>query len=230
MFQRNWRRIRLPFEICLITTIITDMQLLKKMLILMAFYFGLAILDGCIVENDCNCPPLEKPFFDYSALRVQASSYSIPVAQGAFLELRIIPDSVELVAQQRRGRTPYLGLIGVAYACSCIPEGSQGDKFGIAEINVFADRSFRASIPVEQNLNALFKMETTDNQGNRVFKTLDEIGEIPGFGWQEAAKSIITEAVPEETGAEAPYRFTIEIVKTNGERVSVETEEVYWAP
>ena len=199
-----------------------------KILLLLALYTGLAVWEGCYFEDTCNCPPLEKPFFDYSALNVQTSSDSIPIVQGAFLELLISPDSVAFVAQHRETRRPPLGLMGMAYACSCVPEGAQGEKFGIIAINVYADRSFRASIPIDENLNSLFKMETVDVMGNRVFKPIDEIAEISGFQWEDDSKSILTEAVPDVTGRETPYRFTIEIVKENGERVMAETGAVYW--
>ncbi|MCB0588458.1 MAG: hypothetical protein KDD06_24410 [Phaeodactylibacter sp.] len=201
-----------------------------KLLLLLFFYLVLAVWDGCTVIDDCNCPELATPFFDYSALQVEASSDSVSVAQGAFLELLFMPDSVVLVARAEECRRPSLGLMGVAYACSCIPEGGQGDKFGIRELNIYANRPFKADIPAGQNLNSLFKMEARDNQGNNVFLPINELTSIPDFGWLDAQQSVITEAIPDTTGSDAPYRFIIEIVKENGERAEAETGEVFWLP
>jgi hypothetical protein len=183
----------------------------SKVSFLLAMYALLHLAEAC--NPYCDCPNVEFPYIDYKNINVATND---PNAGSPFA-ITIYPDSIFLVAQA----APQFSLFSSAYGCKCISEGGKGDKFPPMAMDVFADRDFNDTLPAGASLRAIFFGQT---QGD-IVTHLDKNGFRPEpFRLEGNAYVIRTDQRPNQLGE--PYHFTIQWVKSNGDTLVAETEEV----
>lgn len=186
-------------------------------------YYLLMLLQAC-----CSCQDPELPYFDYKAIIVetQGPDTSSPTQRFSFI---ISLDSTVYVALQQPLRPKPAGLIHTAYACDCAGNGAAGTKFGIREINIFADSVFDASIPADQPLNQHFEATVAYNSTTGTYDPvqLDSIRYYTHYFKNASHLKLVSQAVP--VNMNRPYRFKVEIVKENGFKVSANSSDISWS-
>lgn len=174
-------------------------------------YLLLLLAEGCdAYGSDC---PDTLPYFDYRQLTVETNDPN----SNQFFRIELRPDSVVFVAQEMPRR---LNLLPAAYGCDCDYDGSQGDKYRPVAIDITADRPFNDTLPAGVSLRALFYGLT---QGDIITNLSASFRPDPFYA-PESTYSIATDARPQYLGA--PYRFTLQWVKSNGDTLMVQTGEV----
>lgn len=197
-----------------------------KISMVFSIFASLLLIDACI-GVDCDCPPLEKPYFDYRNLQLNEQETAINATYSK-LKIEITPDSIDFVAFQEPSFNFNLGLINKAYGCSCLDEGGQGEKYAISSINIYCDKNINSSILSGENLSYLFETKINNTQGTPTAIALNEVSNFPKlYNYGEGIFIEMTTA-PDSIGGDWLYNFTIEIVKENGETVSGETEAISW--
>lgn len=187
-----------------------------KVFFLFSLYVGLHFLAACLRDpgNDCVCPNPDFPFFDYRAISVQTND---PISIG-YLRLTVKPDSIDFVVEAVRETG--LEWFPSAMACSCVDNGYQGDKYGIAALDVFADRDFNDTLRTAMPLNALFYTSRSD-----IMASMDNPAVRPVlFQYVDEELFLFLQEKPENV--DQPYRFTIRLIKTNGDTLTAQTGEV----
>lgn len=184
---------------------------LTKLVFVFVAYLGLMVIDGCDTSDDgCSCPTVEFPFFDYKTVALLPGNNRIDAIEN--LEIVLRPEEIDFIACKQKFS---LGLINKAYACTCIGNGSEGDKFAIKKIEVFADQSFKDGIAANENISHLFQFETEDGLGNKEERELDSLGP-DGLRFSEFQNiTVFTTEKPDKTGLDVPYSFTLKITKDN---------------
>jgi|GEM_PF-2531268 len=207
----------------------TNFNFWKKVGLLCMCYWAILLWEGCgITETDScggqGCPAIEFPFIDYESISVTETQLTI--APGEALFLNVIARDIEYLACHQTPKKLQLGLLNSAWACSCLGNGSSGDKFPIQSINIYPNKPFKMGRPIESPLNDYFSAVTQEFTGPKA-TPLDEVS---------AANSIRLNQAMTIQGSERPdnldesYIFTIEITKSNGEQLTVETQEIKWLP
>lgn len=189
-----------------------------KITLLFALYLALHFAEACHKDTDadCACPDVS-PHFDYRALKVSANT---PVVSFG-LTLNIAADSVEYLAQHQPGD---FRLISSALACDCTPNGYDGPKFNIKSLNIYADRAFNDTLPEGAVLNSLFFQI-----GGDVLYPLTEDYQPSDFWlFESGIRPIELTTYEKPKTLSVPFRFRIEIEKNNGQKLSVESPEIYF--
>ncbi len=182
-----------------------------KITLLLVLYAVAHFAEACF--DICDCPKVEFPYFDYHDLQVSTND---PNAD-SYLAISLLPDSVDLVAQA----SPGFSFMSSAYACSCIGDGEEGDKYAPVSLDIFADRAFNDSLPAGASLRSIFRGGT---QGD-ILDLLSAPGFRPNrFDFYTQTYTINTYIRPIQIGE--PYRFQIQWVKSNGDTIKVLTEAV----
>ena len=206
----------------------TNYPFWKKVGILCLCYWAVLLWEGCgstIVDSCENgCPIAEFPFMDYKG--ILATPNQLTLASGQALFLTVTAQEIEFIACHDVQRTWQLGLLNTALACSCLGNGSKGDKFAIEALNLYSDKPFTSGRPVDVPLNDLFSVESRDENGFRT-TPLEEVTASNPIRLN-GSMTIQGSARPEEL--DQAFVFTIEILKSNGERLTVETEAIKWLP
>jgi hypothetical protein len=191
-----------------------------KAIAILLTLFSLAVADSCI--SPCNCPKAD-PYFDYHGLDL--FQINPPATPTQTLDLMIQPNTVEYLSQVQKPCG--LGLLGKAYACSCIVDGEMGDKYEIEAIKVFADRQFSASIDSTESLHPLFQVTVLSEGVEKIISVKDVTPANPiGFRWESNALLLQLQDRPVHIGV--PYTFTVELRKTSGELLTATTQPVVW--
>lgn len=188
----------------------------SKVTFLFTVYLTLNFAEAC-KKVDCECPSV-LPYFDYKSLQVEANTN---VSSG-FLRLDISADSVEYLASAKR---PEFSFLSSAYACDCALEGYNGYKYGIQSLNIYADRDFNDTLPSGASLNPIFFQSGGDvlvSMGMSDFQPYDFHRLESGIG----PLSVFTSEKPTELNT--AFRFRIEIVKSSGDILAVETGDIYF--
>lgn len=182
-----------------------------KITLLLALYTLAHFAQAC--WDICDCPKVEFPYFDYKELQVSTND---PNAD-SYLSISLKPDSIDLVAQA----SPGFSLMSSAYACSCIGDGEEGDKYAPVSVDIFADRAFNDTLPAGTSLRSIFRGAT---QGD-ILDLLSAPAFKPNrFAYFNQTYSITTNIRPKQTGES--YHFQIQWVKSNGDTINVATEAV----
>lgn len=182
-----------------------------KITLLLALYAVAHFAEAC--WDICDCPKVEFPYFDYKELQVSTNDPNVD----SYLSIDLLPDSVDLVAQV----SPGFSIMSSAYACSCIGDGEEGDKYAPVSVDIFADRAFNDTLPAGTSLRSIFRGGTKGD----VLDLLSAPQFRPDrFAYSSQHYSITTFIRPNQPGE--PYRFQIQWVKSNGDTINVATEAV----
>lgn len=185
-----------------------------KIASLFGLYIVLHFVAACMRNGNCDCPNPQFPFFDYQALTVEAND---PISTG-YLILTVQPDSIDYVVEATQ--QPDFEWFPTAMACSCVDDGYEGDKYAIADFDVFADQDFNDTLRVGTPLNAIFFTANSD-----VVSSLDSPFVKPTlFGRTDRELRLFLHEKPENM--DQPYRFTIRLIKANGDTLSVQTNTI----
>lgn len=206
----------------------TSFHFCKKLVLLCLCYWSILLWEGCgsTIVDSCGegCPSVEFPFTDYKS--IAANPNQLTLALGEALFLNVTAQEVQFIACQTIQQPWKLGLLNAAFACSCLGNGSNGDKFSIEAINLYTDKPFRSDRSVDDPLNDLFSVESRENHGFRT-TPLDEITTDNSIRLNNA---MVIQGSARPDDLDQAYVFTIEILKSNGERLSVDTEPITWLP
>jgi len=179
---------------------------------LFSLYVGLHFVAAACI--DCNCGGNHViPFFDYHTLSIATNA----PAQENILKIDIQPTDVYYLAGADVPSNK-VSLITTAMACSCSENGEQGAKFPVVALNVFSDRDFSATIPVDSSLTSLFTYSQFASWSAQDYP-LDQ-PEINDF----YALRLRTSTQPAHP--ELPIRFTIQVIKSNHDTISMQTDTI----
>ena len=192
-----------------------------KLFLLFGFYTIAHFAAACWPNSSiCDCPTV-LPFFDYSALRITSKEQTVVQR----LELEVRADSVQYLAQVNP--VPGWGFITSAWGCDCNYNGEQGPKHRVQKFNIYADRVFNDTLPAGVSLNSLFFVDG----GDVLYSMLPD--EPLDYFWSfgEGPESIrpltlLSYEKPKQLGV--PFRFRVEMVKSNGDILQVETGEIIY--
>lgn len=206
----------------------TKFHFWKKVGLLCLCYWAILLWEGCgsTIVDSCGdgCPIVEFPFMDYKSIAVNPNQ--ITLAPGEALFLNVTAQEIDFIACQDAHQNWRLGLLNSAFACSCLGNGSNGDKFTIEAVNLYSDKPFGSGRPVDVPLNDLFSVESRDNSG---FRTTP-LEEVTTDNPIRLNGSMILQGSARPENIDQTYVFTIEILKSNGERLTVDTEAITWLP
>ncbi len=206
----------------------TKFQFWKKVGVLFLCYWAILLSEGCgsTIVDSCEdgCPVVEFPFMDYKS--IAANPNQLTIAPGEALFLNVTAQEIEFIACQDAPHHWRLGLLNSALACSCVGNGSNGDKFTIEAVNLYADKPFRSGMPIDMSLNELFSVESRDNNGFRT-TPLEEVSTNNPI---RLNGSMMLQGTARPDKLDQAYVLTIEILKSNGERLTVDTEPITWLP
>lgn len=206
----------------------TNYPFWKKVGLLCLCYWAILLWEGCgsTIVDSCGdgCPIVEFPFMDYKSITAQPTQLTIAPGEAFFLHVNA--QEIEFISCHDPKQPWRLGLLNTAFACSCLGNGSNGDKFGIEAVNLYSDKPFRSGRPIDVPLNDLFSVESRDNNGIRT----TPLDEVTANNPIRLNGSMIIQGSARPDDLERAYVFTIEIVKSNGERLTVDTEAISWLP
>lgn len=138
------------------------------------------------------------------------------------LFLSIYPTTLEYVACQLPQRR--IGLLNTAYACSCLGNGFQGDKFPISSINIYADKAFQEGGQATDALNAFFSVVAEDENGT---KTLP-LDEVNADNTIRMLNQITIQSSTRPSDTSSPYVLTVELLKSDGTLLKINTQPITW--
>jgi hypothetical protein len=190
-----------------------------KIAFLFALYAALHVAEACSKNDDidCACPDV-LPFFDYKALKVGANTPTVSLN----LDMRIEADSVEYLAAAPVRND--FGIISSAWACSCLWDGHDGPKHTIQSLNIYADRDFNDTLPAGASLNSLFYQ----HGGDVLYFMSPDFQPNDFWKFDSGIRPIEVTTFEKPKQLAVPFRFKIEVVKTNGDTLRVETGEIYF--
>ncbi|NRB49650.1 MAG: hypothetical protein HRU41_18360 [Saprospiraceae bacterium] len=206
----------------------TSLSFWKKIGLLCLCYWTILLWEGCgsTIVDSCGagCPAVEFPFVDYKSIAANPSELNL--ASGEALFINITAQEVEFIACQKVQQPFRLGLLNAVFACSCLGNGSNGDKFSIEAVNLYTDKPFRSNRSVDIPLNDLFSVESRENNG---FRTTP-LEEITTDNPIRLNNSMVIQGSARPDDLDQAYVFTVELLKSNGERLTVTTEPIRWLP
>lgn len=196
-----------------------------KVGLLFLFYWSILLWEACgsTVVDSCGnngCPTVEFPFFDYEDVVLTENDLTLGSDEPLFLS--IYPTQLKYVACQLPKRR--MGLLSAAYACSCLGDGAQGDKFPITQINIYADKSFQEGGEAMDSLNEFFSVVAEDENGT---KTLP-LNEVSANNNIRMLNQITIQSSIRPFDTAVPYVLTIELLKANGNLITINTEAITW--
>ncbi len=203
----------------------TKTSIWPKVGLLFLFYWSILLWEACgaTVVDSCGnngCPTVEFPFFDYEDVSLMENDLSLALTEALFLS--IYPNGIEYVACQLPKRR--IGLLNAAYACSCLGDGFQGDKFPISSINIYADKPFQEGGQATDALNAFFSVVAEDENGT---KTLP-LNEVNADNTIRMLNHITIQSSTRPDDTSGPYVLTIELLKSDGTLLKVNTQPITW--
>jgi|GEM_PF-1601954 len=194
---------------------------MKKPIHKIAFLFGLYValhfVAACMREPDlnCTCPGVDFPFFDYKSLTVTPND---PTVESA-LHLDVVPMEIIFLAAAERPAS-HFDFITTAWGCDCAFNGYYGPKYSVTTLNIFADRAFDDSHPVDSSLTSLFTFTQHD-------LGLDFDYPSPTITFTQGTLSSLrftTYTRPKDQAP--PIRFTLQFIKSNNDTVSIQTDNI----
>lgn len=139
----------------------------KKAGIVILSYYSVVLLQAC-----CSCPDPELPYFDYKSINIDSyGPFPYSLYPEAGFGFRIELDSIHYLAVQENKQLHW-GLVNKVNGCSCDGDGYWGEKYGLTEINIYADSVFDASLPSGEPLNSLFEVATHYNSETQKYETI----------------------------------------------------------
>ena len=196
-----------------------------KVGLLFLFYWSILLWEACgsTVVDSCGnngCPTVEFPFFDYEDVVLTENDLALGPDEPLFLS--IYPTQLEYVACQLPQRR--IGLLSAAYACSCLGDGAQGDKYPISSINIYTDKPFLEGGEAMDSLNEFFSVVAEDENGT---KTLP-LNEVSADNNVRMLNQVTIQSSIRPFDAAVPYVLTIELLKANGNLITINTEAITW--
>lgn len=201
----------------------------KKVGLLCLCYWGMLLWEGCsaTITDSCagqGCPIVEFPYYDYEQVSIEENQTSL--APGDPLFLTLFPRDLNYIACQRPLQPSYLGLLNRAYACSCVGNGFRGDKFPLEAITIYADKPFKEGRPKDAPLNEYFSVVWQSDGGERVVP----LNEVSSNSAVRLNGNIRIQGTERPDQVEESYVLTVELLKSNGEKVLVDTQPLRWLP
>lgn len=187
----------------------------QKILLTLSLFAALHLAEACI---DCDCGHV-LPFFDYQAIALETPETEIT----SDFKLNIKVDSVSYLAVTEP--MPHFHWTNSAWACSCNFSGESGPKYNVEKFNIYADRAFNDTLPAGASLNTLFWEVNGD--AITVLKEDEALNNFWAFGELEEdirAIQLLTQEKPNELNT--PFKFRVEIVKSNGVMLTAETGDI----
>lgn len=187
----------------------------QKIFLILSLFATLHLAEACI---DCDCDHV-LPFFDYQALTLETPETEIT----SDFKLNVKADSISYLALA--DPKPHFHWISSAWACSCNFSGESGPKYTVEKLNIYADQAFNDTLPAGASLNSLFWALNGD-----AVTALEEDAAYNyfwAFGESEEdirAMQLLTHEKP--TALDTPFKFRVEIVKSNGAVLTAETGEI----
>ncbi|MBX2873000.1 MAG: hypothetical protein KTR30_12890 [Saprospiraceae bacterium] len=205
----------------------TNFHFWKKVGLLCLCYWAILLWEGCgssIVDScgENGCPIVEFPFMEYKSIAVNPTQLTIAPGEALFLNVSAL--DIEFIACHDVQQPWKLGLLNSALACSCVGNGNKGDKFTIEAVNLYTNKPFSSGRPIDIPLNDLFSVESRDNNGFRT-TPLDEVTADNSI---RLNGSMVIQGSARPDDLDEDYVFTIEILKSNGDRLTVDTEAIRW--
>lgn len=200
---------------------------MKKIFYIFTIYFAIVLLQGCFLSFcDCDKPPF--PYLDIESIKVN-TAFKDATNSSKELFFYINPDSISLIAFQKMN-CKSIFLISKAEACSCQENGYKGAKIKLKKINIYADSVFSSNIPNEEPINQLLDRVVTVSQGGGVF--VDEytpLIELSNSDFSLLYKSYSVQLrLKHKPISNRPYKFRIEMIKENNEKLVKETDFIVW--
>lgn len=188
---------------------------MQKQVKKIAFLFGgnivLHFVAACTLN--CDCPSVKFPFFDYQKVTISHN----PPSQEKF-QIYLNPDSITFLVDAVQNR--HFNFISEAYGCDCASDGFMGDKFNITALDISTDKDFDDTHPATLPLNDLFSFHGPFTTGQPLLSSLPAM-----FGF---IGQIFLETTSKPKNLDQTYRFTVEITKSNGQKIVVQTDEVHF--
>ncbi len=188
-----------------------------KVVFLFALYIALHVAEACHKDAGgglADCSGV-LPHFDYQALKIKANT---PVVSFG-LTLNVEADSVVYLARQGAGD---FRLISSAWACD--PDGHDGPRFFIKSLNIYADRDFNDTLPEGAVLNSLFYQ----NGGDVLYPLTPNFQPSDFWQFESGIRPIELGTYEKPRDLGVPFRFRIEVEKTNGEKLTAESAEIFF--
>ncbi len=184
--------------------------MIKKTFTILCIYFFIVFI------NACYCPEPQLPYFDFEAINITTDKPNPNHHENGF-SFTITFDSIAFLAQNN------IQFINNAYALSCEESGDYGLKYGIKEINVYADSIFDASIPSAERLNEFFEV----SMHTSAFTPLNEFNDSHDRIYYRSEIRLFSQSVPVDLNRD--YNFVIEIIKENNDIVKSEAGPLRWS-
>ena len=201
---------------------------MKKIIIVLFFIIGLAILDACQYVLDCDCATVQ-PYYNYLKLRAD-----IYVRYGNFpLRFNVYPDDFVYIASTTPSKScNWNGFTTAAYGCDCLTNGYNGSKTTVDSIDIVADKPFSANAPAGASLHNYFKLW---NQKLQVelevdpndLLPLDQINTIEALKHEFVYLGVGLVQEPDSIPIEG-FVFTITCYKSDGSTASITTPATRW--
>ncbi len=185
----------------------------SKVAFLFALYAVFHFAEACI---NCSCGT-KVPYFDYH--RISLTSNSLQIGPNGSLELFILPDSVEFVAQTCPDKSYFFS--NSALACSCTVAGELGDKYDFDQLDILADKDFNDTLPAGTSLNWMFEV---DDGGDLAYRLTSHAS--GRFEFYERPLHLVLFGKPMLLNE--PYRFKVRLIKSTGDTLIAETGEIYF--
>lgn len=182
----------------------------QKMVIVLSLMATLHLAEACF---DCGCGDV-LPFFDYASIVAETPEPEVT----AEFRLNIMAEEVSYLAMA----APHFHWNNTALACSCSFNGDSGPKYTVEKLNIYADRAFNDTLPSGASLNSLFLVLNGD-----ALSPLEENAALNyfwSFDGEVRAIPLIMHEKPLERNT--PFRFRVELLKSDGNVLNAETEEV----
>ncbi len=191
--------------------------MLQKVIVLFATFYAIGIAQSC-----CRCGPVTRPYFDYS--QVSIMNQSEIVNRGSAASIIVMPEDIEYVAKANTCHS-MPSVFSTLMACSCQFNGEL-EKFSIQKVNIYPDSIFHEGYSYGESITPLFGIVEQKNDGEIIVETKPMDEAFLQFKHEGGFIEIATFQTPVKLNR--PYTFTIELIKENGERLSIQTAEIKW--
>lgn len=186
---------------------------MNKVIILIIFYFGIALVTSCL-----NCPDVNA-YYDFSSLDAEyPNGTSISVSQDFILILS--ESEISFVTDNRKFN---FDLLSSAWATEECPEqGHLGKKFKIDEIIITSDSDWDEFHSAGTALNDIIQFGSTIDGSNIQYdQFLNDVNDFGEFNFGYYFKF----NVPTQ---DTEHIFNIQVMKSNGVSVGLTTNLISW--
>ena len=170
----------------------------------------------------CNCPPVDFPFFQPTSIIAYADENLIAQSDSsAFISIQM--DEYTFTAQKSCPN-----FVGVLYACSCISDGYEGDKYPIVDYDIRCIEDFDTMHPAGSSVKDLSMLGSYSYDYQNDTNTFQAFSFAGNDGLQLSYSEPVISINEKPDSLNTGISFMVYMINANNDTLTATTNPITW--